>query len=177
MCIGREASGFPVSCLQLDALFYFFYSHRYAIGYYHSHLSELNSSYYVNYPAFLCCKFRRFSLRLTVFQCMFPPHAKAYSKKGLRGNVLIQAALSPRRMKSHIHIKKSCVGKLETKSNSCQHFSKYVITFYGLVSNTFHFICHYICHFPVMEVELQYDSVCRVIFCKSLTCCAIKMLA
>ena len=28
-----------------------------------------------------------------------------------------------------------------------------------------------------MEVKFQYDSVCRVIFCKSLTCCAIKMLA
>ena len=91
-----EASGFPVSCLQLDALFYFFHSHRYAIGYYYSHLSELNSSYYVNYPAFLCCKFRRFSLRLTVFQCMSPPHAKAYSKKGLRGNVLLLgSAITP----------------------------------------------------------------------------------
>ena len=76
-----------------------------------------------------------------------------------------------------IHIEKSCVGKIETKSYLCQHFSKCVMVFYGLIANVFHFICHYICHLPVLEAELQYDSVCRVIICKSLTCCAIKMLA
>ena len=75
------------------------------------------------------------------------------------------------------HIKKSCVGKLETKSNLCQHFLKCLMLFYGIITNIFHFICKYICHFPVMEVELQYDPVCRVIFCKSLICCALKMLA
>ena len=76
-----------------------------------------------------------------------------------------------------IHIKKSCARKLVIKLNLCQHFSKCVMVFYGFIANIFHFICHYICHLPVLEAELQYDSVCRVIICKSLTCCAIKMLA
>ena len=67
-----EASGFPVSCLQLDALFYFFYSNRYTIGYYHSYLSELNTPYNLNYPAFFFCQPYGYSIPLVVFQCISP---------------------------------------------------------------------------------------------------------
>ena len=69
----------------------------------------------------------------------------------------------------------SCIGKEYLfKVNGSRNQTE---KFYGIITNIFHFICKYICHFPVMEVELQYDPVCRVIFCKSLICCAIKMLA
>ena len=74
VCIAVEASGFPVSCLQLDALFYFLHSHRYAIGYYHSHLSEFNTSYYVDYLTFLFCKLSRYGMFFaicSVFQGLF----------------------------------------------------------------------------------------------------------